>query len=64
MINRIHILYASGSLCGWGDVFIPLFDLVVYLWIPQDVRMKRFKVREFQRYRNEINAGGKLYDSH
>lgn len=54
----------SGSLCGWGDVFIPLFDLVVYLWIPQDVRMKRLKAREFQRYGNDIKAGGKLYDSH
>lgn len=21
----------SGSLCGWGDVFIPRFDLVVFL---------------------------------
>jgi adenylate kinase family enzyme len=54
----------SGSLCGWGDVLIPLFDLVIYLWIPQDVRMERLKEREFQRYGNEIKAGGKLYDSH
>jgi adenylate kinase family enzyme len=27
----------SGSLCGWGDVAIPLFELVVFLWIPQDM---------------------------
>jgi adenylate kinase family enzyme len=31
----------SGSLCGWGDVAIPLFELVVFLWVPQDVRMAR-----------------------
>src|SRR4029450_3942966 len=31
----------SGSLCGWGDVAIPLFALVVFLWIPQDIRMER-----------------------
>ena len=28
----------SGSLCGWGDVAIPLFELVTFLWIPQDRR--------------------------
>jgi adenylate kinase family enzyme len=27
----------SGSLCGWGDVAIPLFELVVFLWIPHEV---------------------------
>ena len=29
----------SGSLCGWGDVAIPLFELVIFLVIPQDIRM-------------------------
>ena len=33
----------SGSLCGWGDGFIPLFDLVVFLWIPPEVRMARLR---------------------
>src|SRR5215472_17058753 len=31
----------SGSLCGWGDVAIPLFELVVFLSIPHDIRMER-----------------------
>ena len=26
----------SGSLCGWGDPFIPLFDLVVFIGLPAD----------------------------
>jgi hypothetical protein len=26
----------SDSLCDWGDVAILFFELVVYLWIPQD----------------------------
>jgi adenylate kinase family enzyme len=30
----------SGSLCGWGDVAIPLFELVVVLAIPRDIRME------------------------
>jgi adenylate kinase family enzyme len=40
----------SGSLCDWGDVYIPLFDLVVFLWIPHDLRMARPAAREVQRY--------------
>lgn len=40
----------SGSLCGWGDFAIPMFDLVVFLWLPSDVRMQRLKKREIKRY--------------
>src|SRR5215471_13027936 len=40
----------SGSLCGWGDVAIPLFELVVLLWVPQDVRMARLHHREYARF--------------
>src|SRR5207237_4620853 len=36
----------SGSLCGWGDVAIRLFEFVVFLWIPSKVRMARLRVRE------------------
>lgn len=54
----------SGSLCGWGDVFIPLFDLVVFLWIPQEIRMERLNHREQQRYGDKINIGGCLNASY
>lgn len=40
----------SGSLCGWGDVFIPYFDLVIYIWIPKEIRLDRLKKRQKQRY--------------
>lgn len=67
--ERIHMLQydlkstekwvLTGSLCGWGDVFIPLFELVVYLWIPSDVRMKRLLQREKERYGiDAIRPGG------
>src|SRR4051812_33231927 len=36
----------SGSLCGWGDVAITLFELVVFLSIPPDIRMARLHQRE------------------
>src|SRR5262245_57705431 len=29
----------SGSLVGWGDPLIPLFDLVVFIYTPAEVRL-------------------------
>lgn len=54
----------SGSLCGWGDEFIPYFDLVIYLWIPQDIRLTRLVEREKSRYGKEIEIGGSMYNAH
>jgi len=44
----------SGSLCGWGDFAIPMFDLVVFLWVPLATRMQRLRKREIDRYGPEI----------
>ena len=52
----------SGALCGWGDVFIPRFDAVVYLWLPAEIRLARIKARELARYEAErLEPGGDLY---
>jgi len=52
----------SGSLCKWGDVAIPLFDLVVFLWLPSDIRIPRLRNREVQRYGEEaISPDGHLH---
>jgi len=49
----------SGSLCGWGDVAVELFDLAVFLWIPHDLRMSRLEAREMERYgRETVRPGG------
>jgi hypothetical protein len=50
----------SGSLCGWGDVAIPLLELVVFLWIPTDVRMAR--LREHEQLGERILPGGDMYE--
>jgi adenylate kinase family enzyme len=52
----------SGSLCGWGDVTIPLFELVVFLAIPQDIRMERLHRREHARFGERILPGGDMYE--
>lgn len=54
----------SGSLCGWGDPYIEKFDLVVYLHIPKDLRMKRLISREKMRYGSLVEKGGSMHQSH
>ena len=39
----------SGSLDEWGGAVIALFDLVVYLTVPTDVRLERLRKREARR---------------
>ena len=53
-VVRAEYWTLSGSLCGWGDLAIPHFDLVVFLWIPADVRLARLREREIARYGPEI----------
>jgi len=49
----------SGSLCGWGDVFIPRFDLVVFVWLAPDIRLARLRAREVARYgQGPVAPGG------
>jgi adenylate kinase family enzyme len=54
----------SGSLCGWGDLFIRYFELVIFLWIPSDIRMSRLLDRERERYGIDMEPGGKRYLNH
>src|SRR5215467_15983451 len=53
----------SGSPCGWGDVAIPLFELVVFLTIPHDIRMVRLRQRVHARFGKRILPGGDMYES-
>jgi len=55
----------AGSLCGWGDPFIPEFDLVVFLAVPTPVRLARLLAREIERYGEAaIAPGGELQKAH
>ncbi|WP_026478373.1 AAA family ATPase [Alkaliphilus transvaalensis] len=63
-LKNVEKWVLSGSLCGWGDGFIPYFDLVVFLCIPKEIRMERLLERERNRYGSEIDKDGKLYQDH
>lgn len=54
----------TGSMVGWGDSLTSLFDLVIYLWVPQDIRISRLRERERGRFGSEIDEGGKMYQTH
>jgi adenylate kinase family enzyme len=54
----------SGSFCGWGDIFMDEFDLVIYLWTPINVRLRRLKTREQKRFGSAVLPGGKMFERH
>jgi len=54
----------SGSILDWGDSFIPLFHLVVFLSVPAAIRLQRLKAREAARFGARIQPGGDLYKTH
>lgn len=35
----------SGAVCGWGDPLRDTFDLVIFLWIPEEIRLQRLRAR-------------------
>jgi adenylate kinase family enzyme len=47
-----HII--GGSLVNWGDEWLTTFDLVVFLYLPPQIRLQRLKDREFERYGDVI----------
>lgn len=51
-IAQHNPVVASGSMVTWGTHWKQIFDLVVFLYVPPDIRMQRLKNREQQRYGN------------
>ncbi|SEW42675.1 P-loop NTPase family protein [Chitinophaga arvensicola] len=45
----------GGSIINWGDTVFPSFDLIVFLWLPPEVRMARLLKREQERYGDRIS---------
>jgi len=44
---------------------IPLFELVVFLWVPTDVRIARLRAREISAFGTEALApGGSMHENH
>ena len=54
----------SGSLVSWGEPLIDKFTHVVFLYIPQDVRLMRLLEREKNRHGQRIEPGGDMHQQH
>lgn len=63
-LKNEHRWIISGSFCGWGDIFMDDFDLVIYLWTPINIRLRRLKSREQQRFGSAVLPGGKMFERH
>ncbi len=47
---------SSGAMCGWGDFAIALYDLVVFLYLPTELRLQRLARREFEEVGPQIHV--------
>ncbi|EUJ47221.1 AAA family ATPase [Paenilisteria rocourtiae] len=54
----------SGALSNWGMSLERLFDVVVFLEVPRDVRLERLVNRERARYGDAILPGGSRHEAH
>lgn len=48
----------SGTVTGWGDEIVPLFDLGVFVTTPREVRLKRLRAREAAHFGTDAVAPG------
>ena len=55
----------SGSLCGWGDLLVGRFELVIFLFVATGVRLSRLRDRERREFGCEALApGGRMHANH
>ena len=50
----------SGSLTDWGDMFIPEFELVIYVKTPVELRLERLRARGIERFGDRVLPGGDM----
>ena len=54
----------AGALCGWGDVFLPKFELIIWLQTPTQLRIERLRKRELEEIGPRILPGGDMHQEH
>lgn len=54
----------SGSLASWGDFIQDEFSCAIYLYVPQEERIKRIKKREKESFGTRIEISGDMYEAH
>jgi adenylate kinase family enzyme len=49
-ISELDNFIIGGSIIDWGEKVFPKFDLIIFLWIPNENRIERLKKREINKY--------------
>ena len=62
-LRRSRSWVLAGSMVGWDARITPRFTLVVYLWVPPEIRMARLAERERARYGANIQPGGPMHEA-
>ena len=60
-LAKVENWILSGAIIDWGNPLIPLFDLVVFLSVPDEIRIRRLINREKERYGESILPGGEKH---
>ena len=53
----------SGAVIDWGNPLIPLFDLVIFVSVPDEVRLERLRRRERERHGESIQPGHEKHEN-
>ena len=56
VLEAAPVSVVAGSVVGWGEALEDSFSLVVYLWVPADVRAERLVARETQRFGKPLDG--------
>ena len=54
----------AGSISGWGDLAIGLFDLALFVEVPTEIRLERLRAREQRRFGDRIAPSGDMHEQH
>ena len=64
IFGKNNSLVLSGSAIKWGDFIKDYFDIIIYKYVEQEIRIKRLLEREKNRYGNRIDLGNDMYEIH
>ena len=54
----------SGSCHGWANTFVEEAELLVFVYVPTQMRLQRLATREAKRFGPRILEGGDMFGTH
>ena len=63
-LSQQHSWVLSGHLVRWGAEVVPAFTHVIYLYLPDEIRIPRIIKREQARFGHRIQVDGDMHQAH